>query len=406
MEGDTGHVGLPAARGVLADPQRPGYLADPDGAHLAASANALAGIAEAVTASMPSSGTPVDVTVHTAVNSFASPLLYLFALAPVAEDGAFFSGVSESEPVHVAIVANQPVNLQVEATLSFLAQLLERQEQLKGIAGSDEFHQLDIQMQAADAKGHAETSEGLRHGWAETARRLGARARQASIQLRVSYRPDFVQTVSQVERRGPLLRRAYNELGMVRESIDRITSMIAVRESRIEGGSESIRRRLQLSYSLSGSPQYFAQAIRDSLVLGNGFIAFTDVEPFGPYNIHPEEVEPVADRAVRHRSSERIQDDVLHFTGMDQPTSLLGLGLCELALMDLRRRDAFSAAIRNMGQFVDRHPEATDQIRTYEEMARQHDEEWSARFERTLWSVVPSLEAPPPDLYFEGQERL
>lgn len=399
-------LGLPSARGIYSDPQRMLYEVAPDSAHRAASQRALSEVCEEISR-MGEGSTLVEVHVHSALNSFASSELYLFSLVPLMSSGSFYGGVSEGEPVHVAVLANQPVSVQVESLISFMSQLVERQR----LIGRQQAAQVPVEglpegLSQADTRGVGDVVDELRLGWQEAARRLARRASSAGIRLVVAYRPAFASGPDRLDARVPLLRRVYNEFDDVRDAIDRLVGVIAGRESRVSGRvPEEIRRRLQTSASLSGTAQHFAQAIRDALVFGNGYVAFTSVEPFGPYNLDPTSVDPTEEDLCR-RNGRRIKPDAVHFTGLGQLETRLGLGLCELALSDLRRGDVFADAIRELERFIPSIPQASERVETYRRMAVEHNRQRRERFAKTVTAALPDFAVIPPDLYFEGRELL
>lgn len=341
------------------------------------------------------------------INSFASPLLYLTPLTPIGDDGIAIDPFTETATLHILVVANQPAELQIETVLSSLAQLISRQEHLARLKEKDaSFATLEADTAQADVAGEAEAIDTLRYGWRATAEQIARKAEQAGLGLEVSFEPAFASMATELKPRLPLLRRVYNEMDDVRALIDRMVAAIAARDSRVAGGSESTRMFLQQRGSLMSMSQYFAQAVRDALVLGNGYVQFTEAEPLGAFNLRPEASEPPSSKHAVHLIRKKGSRSPLHFTGFEQPHTAVGLGVCELMLRDLRTRDVVNDAIDDMKRFAPTHREAADKVREYAELAAEQDRSRRGRVTELFGWWMDNAPEPPTDLYFDGQNLM
>lgn len=396
---------LPAAEGVFEDPDRVAYQSHPEQRHIERSQEELGELVGVVNQAA-AGDMPLRVCLHSVINTFAHPLLYVFNLDVLDESG--FADLDDPDlTLHIAVIANQPVELQVQATLGFLGQLLERQDHIDRMRTSDEpIDSLDARVAAADRTGHEETADQLRYGWRSAARETARRAADRGHRLQLSYQPRYLESTRQARGRYGLLRRTYNEFGGFRELIDRMVGVIAGRETRMAGGSEQVRRWLQQRNAVAGTMQYFAQATRDSLVLGNGYVKFTDTEPVGAYNLRPEETHPISRHRVRDLESGDALDRALAFAGFEQPDTLVGVGMGELMLGRLRQRHVLLNAAATMASFADQHPDAAVHANRYGRMARGLDADIREQVERLFGWWADHAPPAPDGLYFPGQERM
>lgn len=396
---------LPAAEGAFEDPEWVAYQPHPEPRHLERSQeelNELVGVVNQAAAG----DVPLRVCLHSVINTFAHPLLYVFNLDVLDESG--FADLDDPElTLHIAVIANQPVELQIQATLGFLGQLLERQDHIDRMRTSDEpIDSLDAQVAAADRTGHEETADQLRYGWRSAARETARRAADRGHRLQLDYVPRYLESTEQARGRYGLLRRTYNEFDGFRELIDRMVGVIAGREPRVVGGSEQVRRWVQQRTAVAGTMQYFAQAIRDSLVLGNGYVKFTDTEPVGAYNLRPEETHPVSRHRVQELDSGQILDRAIAFAGFEQPDTMVGVGIGELMLGRLRQREVLLNAAATMMTFAERRPEAAELASRYGRMVRGLDGDIREQVERLFGWWADHAPPAPDGLYFPGQERM
>lgn len=397
---------LPAAQGVFSDPQHPGYLASPDDSHLERAGSAVEQLADVLNKARR--GSPnLRVALHHVINSFADPLLYLFHLEALDEEGNPKDPIGTGDPVHIAIVANQPVELQLEAILGFLGQLIARQQHLSRLRERHEsIAHLDAQMLSSDQVSETQVIDRLRYGWRATAEATVAKAEGLGFGLAVEYRPAFAPAADEIRHRLPRLRRVYNEMEDLRHLIDRIVGAIAGGESRVSGSAERMRLSLQQRTTVTGTMRNFAQAMRDALVLGNGYVRFTETEPLGAYNLRPDAAEPLASSSVRDLEAGNELSGVLHFTGFEQPGTPVGLGVCELMLAYLTQRDVIGEAIRNMQRFSATQPEAAGLAAEYTALADRQERDRQDRLAALLGWWSKHVPVPADDLYFEGQSRL
>lgn len=405
MSETTNTLPLPAFEGAFDDPQSPAYQPSPGDSHLDRSQAALLELVDVVNAAAAGQ-TTLRVCLHSVINRFAQPLLFIFNLELI-DDGRFADPENLDEPFHMAVVANQPVEVQVEATLDMLAQFIERQERVIEMRDSDEpIDAISARVAAADRVGHEQTVDELRYGWRSAARSTARGAADYDLSLQLSYEPRFLDSTEQTRTRFPLLRRAYNKFDDFRELVDRMVGAIAGRESRVAGGPERARLWLQQRTAVSGTMQYFAQAMRDALVLGNGYVRFTDVEPIGAYNLRPEDAHPIDRFHARLLRSGEAVDRALVFEGFEQPGTAVGLGLGELMLGSLRQHDVVERSIREASQYVGRVSQAAPYVDSLRRLAETQEIVRRQRVQELFGWWVDHAPPAPDGLYFTGQERM
>lgn len=406
MRGGPRRMSFPAAEDVLADPQSFSYQIRPNERHLHNSQSALRELVQVVN---ETAGGPVPLTVclNSVINTFAQPTLFVFHLERVDADGEFTDPEVFDGVFHIAIIMNQPIELQVQSTLGFLAQTIERKREIRAFRESDSsVDNIHAQVAAADQSGQDRAIDELRYGWRSTARATGRQAADSGFEVSLEYRPEFLSSANQSRPRLPLLRRVYNEFEDFRGLLDRMVGAIAGIQSRVSGGPERTRLWLQQMTTVSGTMQYFAQAIRDALVLGDGYVRFTEAEPIGAYNLRPEFTQPIDGTHVRDLSTGEVTRKAVHFSGFEQPGTPKGLGLAELLLPDLRLRDVLDKAIRDMSSLAGQHPDAREAISQYRALAARQEAARQEHIRKLFGWWAEHAPPAPDDLYFEGQNRM
>lgn len=399
---------LPAQAELLADPQRPGYQIDPTTEHQARSAQALQELASELSCSK-GERQPVKIKLHHLQNLFASVLLFGFHLQHITAEGAFDYDRPQENTVHYAVIVNQPVPVQLQSTVDFVSQFLERQSTIERHLSdrSANIRGLLAETNQADLDASARTIDELRFGWRESARRVAERAQSLALDISVEYSPNFLENHHDWKRRVPLLRYAYNQFQDFRSLIDRTVATIVTQRSRVEA-PEAIRKHLQQWSTVVSPEKYFAQALRDGLVLGNGYVAFQETEPVGVYALRPERHIPTSTNTAKEITEQtKSHTEVLPFSGFHQPTSQLGIGFAELLLNHLAQHEAIQRAIQEAEQLhTTSAAEARRTVDEYRALAEDHESARRSRVEELLGWWRHHTPSPPERLYFEGQELM
>ncbi|MBN1607695.1 MAG: hypothetical protein JW940_13745 [Polyangiaceae bacterium] len=336
--------------------------------------------------------------------------LYGFALHQVDDEGHVVMGAVDQE-IRYAIVANQPVDLQREIAISFLFQLLGRQL-LVGRAASDDktFADLPAQAAATDEERSKAAGSELRGNWREAVRSLQAQAADAGVSLQVRYEPDPFPGRDEIVRRYGALRRAYNELELAREAIDRAVGALAGMSWKIVGGEDEHMRRVVQeqveSLQLSG---FVSQASRDAYVCGDGYLSVGGRETH-IRALRPETVEIRAGHFFEHtpQGVHDISDGLVHPQGIAQLRSSYGVSVLELSLHALHTLDTVTdieqkaSRLRRSGLTVQQIRELQEQ----EELASRVHDDTLARLRTVFAFFLDHLPSPPPALYFPGQELI
>src|SRR5581483_3845277 len=270
--------------------------------------------------------------------------LFGFHVWTVDADGALIEPLSGEDELILALIVNQPVELQIENAVSFLYTLAERQRTLAAVmAGEDDI--LDLPEHAADADRTAagETVERFRYGWREAARGAVDALATVGIAVSVRYEVDVFPDRDSIDRRLPLLRRLYNEIEPVKLSIDRIVGSIGGSAGTVRGsGPEEIRGWTQQQLSLLDIRRYMNHALRDAEVCGNGYLIFNEFEPFAPYAGRPEDVRVAEGGRLEVREATGWQlpgKPILHVRGIEQVESPYGISMLEPFMYAIERFD-------------------------------------------------------------------
>jgi hypothetical protein len=387
-------------------------VAHPSDARVAQSREALTSVAAAIGATVPRDQSLTELTVvlsHADHQGFLNPRLYDFNLYPVAGSGVgdpFEAGF----PVRFVSVVNQPVAVQTESVITTLSTLVARQAKMASIrSGEAEVSDIDRIAAETDEIAHNQVVDVLRHGWRAAAETVARQAVAAGFVLRVRYEQVAVPAREDLAVRMPALRRAYNDLPVARDAVDRFVSAIAPRGQVVAGPEvpEAIRAFVQQELGLGALRQYLAEVLRDALVTGNGYLAFGRTAPVSVYALRPDTAVDVGDNtAAPEAGSPAVR--ALHLRGLEQPSSKYGLGVLELALYRLQQSDIFSASasfakqVLEMPSLGEKHDWATRTLALCERVEADGDR----RLQDVLAPMLTLLPEPVPDLYFEGRDRL
>jgi hypothetical protein len=387
-------------------------VAHPSDARVAQSREALTGVASVIEAAVPRDQPLRELVValsHADHQGFLNTRLHNFNLYPVVESGVgdpFEAGL----PVRFVSVVNQPVAVQTESVITALSTLVARQAKMASIrSGEADVTDIDRITAETDEIAHNQVVDVLRHGWRSAAETVARQAVVAGFTLRVRYEQAAVAAREDLAGRMPALRRAYNDLPVARDAVDRFVSAIAPRGQVIAGPEvpEAVRAFAQQELGLGSLRQYLAEVLRDALVTGNGYLAFGRTAPVAVYALRPDTAVDLGDgTAAPETGSAAVR--AVHLRGLEQPGSRYGLGVLELALYRLQQSDIFSASASFAKQVLEtpslweKHDWATRTLALCERVEADGDR----RLQDVLAPMLTLLPEPVPDLYFQGRDRL
>lgn len=250
--------------------------------------------------------------------------LFAFHVWGVDSESRLIDPLTEGDELTLALVANQPVELQLENAIEFLYSLAGRQGLESQVrAGDEEVAEIIERSVAADREAARQMVERYRYGWREAARGAVDALESAGFTLSARYELDVFPRRLDIDRRLPLLRRLYNEFDLVRSSVDRIVGTVGGREGVVRGGMESIRGWTQQQLTLLDIRRYMNHSLRDGEVCGNGYLAFNELEPFAPYAVRPEDVRIVGgsfSRSGKTAAGARHRNRLCTFAGSIRST--------------------------------------------------------------------------------------
>jgi hypothetical protein len=387
-------------------------VAHPSDARVAQSREALTSVASVVEAAVPHDPTLRELAVvlsHVDHQGFLNTQVQNFNLYPVVGSGVG-DPFEAALPVRFVSVVNQPVAVQTESVITALSTLVARQTKMASIrSGEAEVTDVDRIAAETDEIARNQVVDVLRHGWRAAAETVARQAVAAGFVLRVRYEQPAVAAREDVAQRMPALRRAYNDLPIARDAVDRFVSAIAPRGQIVAGPEvpEAVRAYAQQELGLGSLRQYLAEVLRDALVAGNGYLAFGRTAPVSVYALRPDTAVDLGDDTA---SPEPDSPGVhaLHLRGLEQPGSKYGLGVLELALHRLQLSDIFSQSASFAKQVLatpslsEKHDWATRTLALCERAETDGDR----RLQQVLAPMLTLLPEPVPDLYFEGRDRL
>ncbi|MGA9286408.1 MAG: hypothetical protein WBV85_13310 [Solirubrobacteraceae bacterium] len=345
---------LPSVRFQADDPRPVGFVESADGAHIAAVESALREVA--ATVEEVTDDTEPQLSVRFASVRYMPTLpflLYSFHILSIGADGQFEDEIEQGGEISYAIVANHALEVQREAAVLFLYDLVTRQVALRSYGEDDSADIADIDQVAAvaDRKAKQEFRDAIRAGWASATRSIARDALAAGLPLRVRYETDVLPSRNDIVRRIPTLREAYNTIPIAREAVDKTVSLIGGKDPRItaRGLTQADEAKIQRQVSAMNLRLWISQTTRDAQVCGNGYVVTREHPDPGLYNLRPEEVE-IAGRdtfyLLRNGAREPIEGHVLHIPGIEQFESPYGISILEPVLAELRTRRIFEDATR------------------------------------------------------------
>lgn len=389
-----------------------GFVVEPDEVHTRGAERALAELSEALT--MHGEGTPLKICfTHFRHKQMLAHNLHGFFIREFDDEGRPLDPFEATQELRYAVVLNLPIELQRETALKFLNQMLYRQRRLKELQDiKASVHRIDLETARLDRKAVSEVADRERFGWLAACETIRLRSEEAGLNLLVTYEPDPIPARQQSVRRMPFLRRIYNEFVEVRTAVDKIVSLIGGTEPRIvaAGLPPAAREQLQQGAALHNVRRYTNQTTRDSFVTGNGYMAFLEQEPFGPFNLRPDEVEIEGENFYIWRDNRRtlVTESVAHFRGIDQVSSPYGLSLLEVFIETLQEFDVFRSAKADAERILGDSTvpeEAAEWARNTVALADRMQVSIQNRID-TLLFLPKRLPSARSELYFPGQETL
>jgi hypothetical protein len=403
---------LPSLRYQPDDPRPVGFTEELTAEHIEASATALGELA-AVFDADEGAGAPLRACLSSARYVPALPFeLLSFHLVSFDESCEPIDALAGHFEVHYAFIVNQAVEVQREAALLFLYEIVFRQSVLQKSGGR--VGEMDILTAVASERARAEFRDRMRGGWSEAARSLAARARHEGVRPNVRYQQDPFPDRELLARRMDALRHTYNTLAQCREFVDKTVSLIGGRDPRISvpGAADSVRVLLERRLTETGFRQYMNQTIRDAEVLGNGYLVLPSSIEQGPYALRPEDVEIQADGgyAVLEAGGRReIDGNVTHATGVEQFGSPYGFSVLEAFLPEWVSRRTMSQMREDVAGLLTQHGDLQGRRGELEgilELTRRQLQASDERIAKLLWYPREWLPDAAAGLYLPGQEQM
>ncbi len=399
---------LPSERYPSGSIRPEGFVDVPDTNHERRAADALAATAAAVSVPSRSSRTIAVTLCHYRHNHLLSPKLFGFAVYHFDSEGTWRDPFSEGEEVRYAITLNLPVELQREAALGFLFQLVLRQA--ADVAGSPD-SAVDRLVASEDAKALHFVADQLRFGWKHAAAALVAKAASAGLALEVAYEPDPIPRRDDIVARFDHLRRMYNEIGDLRTVVDRVVSMVGGSGNRVMGGAGAVRDWLQWQSESLHWREYQNQTMRDAQVLGNGYMAFATEPTPTTYCLRPDRVTKLGPDSYSLQPDDRLlSHNVMHLRGIDQLESPYGLSALEPVMPSYVTQQMIAAAAVSAEEMLAAGTIAGTEAEPWARGVIELRSRTEAAFTDTLQDMffLPlqhwTFEAG--DLYFAGQDLL
>lgn len=349
----------------------------------------------------------IDVLVgHVDHAGYLSSRLHVISSLPVVDQRPV-SPFEINAPVRYLVPLNISVALQRQSVLSSISRLIVRQSNLEKVQDSNfDVSRLDQQSLEWDAAAQNQLVDVLRYGWKAAIASIAREAKARGIVLNFCYEPTPYADMTDIAQKIPAFVRAYNEVSLVRELLDRCVFTISgamrlvasayLPDVVVDGSRELL--------TLGRMRQSLAQAIRDALVTGNGYVAFSDFEPLSTYNIDPAD--------GREANSKQVVDPHgvivpgVHMTGMRQIESPYGLSLLEPILQHLQSRDIYQSVRARIEDLEpDQRERAERTIGPAAEMLKDAGRSFESQL-RIIYERFQSLPEAPPNLYFPGHARM
>lgn len=363
-------VALPSERYRISG-QPEGLIPFPDADHIGRAGEVIAELGAFLQSVSRSGGQDLTVRFcHALMPIGLPPTLFGFHVWSVDQGGNLIEPLGGDDELSFAVIVNQPVELQLESAISFLYELAERQQTVAAVgSGEEDITNLPEQALAADRSAAREVAERFRYGWREAARGAVVALAAAGFSLSVRYEVDVFPRREDLDRRLTLLRRLYNEIEPVRRSIDRIVGTIGGRAGSVRGGTEAIRGWTQQQLALLDIRRYMNHALRDAEVCGNGYLVFTDFEPFAPYAGRPEDVRVASGDVLELRDEHGWGipgKPILHVRGIDQIHSPYGMSMLEPFMYAIYRFDHLGQVQQDRQEMLRSYSLTADQRRDVE----------------------------------------
>lgn len=265
---------------------------------------------------------------------------------------------TEDNPLLYAVVANHPVDVQIQHTISSLARLVGRRAITSGLSG-DSVTNVDVIGGQIDAKADREVADLIRlQGWRAAAQAVKVRA-EASRSPLVVHATSPLMTHDQITRQLPIVRRIYNESPDVRGAIDRLATQLSQGMNSMGGMNAETAGFVRDFLDLGLSRTYLAHLVRDAYVCGNGYLLHGPVPDEDIRLLRPETVSIRDDGAYLEttKSGILVHRKVMHMTGAMQANSPFGISLLEpFVSLQLQREIAEEILARDAAWNIDDVP--------------------------------------------------
>ena len=411
---DLREIPLPSERQRPGDPRVVGFQTEPSQEHVEQSAAAATELGALVTMAQPANARPLRVRFcHVRLPPRLPFNLYGFNIINISDDGELIDYFDTDEEILYALIVNQPVELQREASIVFLNDLIGRQGPIADVvAERRSLGELPDLAAAADTSSSEISMDTLRFSLEHAAEALKTRAAAAGYRLEIKYRLDPLPRREDVARRVPQLRHLYNTQKDIRQGVDRTVATIGGRPPELRGGDESLRGWVQQQTSLMGIRQFMNQCMRDADVCGNGYVdfGFLGLDPTLRC-LKPQDVEVLPGDRYRLLSDpeSRPLDRVMHHRGLEQFDCPYGISPWEVVLYVNQRQSILDgvgklarAALTNKSLTAEQQQRLEDTVRVAEAIER----DTKNRLDRLLWFPRSRLRPVEGDLYFVGQEDM
>jgi hypothetical protein len=309
-----------------------------------------------------------------------------------------------------AIVANNSVELQIQHTLSTLARLIARREITARILNDGITDEIPRLANESDTKADAEISDTIRSsGWREAARLVSARAHESGTPFVVSFNSSLMSS-KQIGFQAPVLRRIYNESGVIREAIDKTAVLLSQGMTTRGGSTQDVAGFVRDYLDIGSSRTYLAHLARDAFVCGNGYMSYGAVPDQDIRLLLPETVTIEGkDRYLEvHDGTSVIHTKVCHITGGDQQASAYGTSVLEPFISLQLQKEQWTTRVATAAAW--NFPEVPRREREYAVQMGKLGESFLESFDekcRELIGAPKTLDVEiPADLYFSGQQTM
>lgn len=317
-------------------------------------------------------------------------------------------------PLLYAVIANHPVEVQIQHTISFLARLVARRTITQNVV-NEVLPQIDSVGSQVDAKADREVADLLRsEGWKSAATAVRVRAEASGRPLAVRAGAPLLAS-EQVRLQIPIVRRVYNESTEVRHAIDILATLMSQGMMTVGGGSAATAGFVRDQLDLGLNRTYMAHLVRDAYVCGNGYLAYGPVPDEDMRLLLPETVTISDDgnfvESTATGTMVHSRKHVLHVKGAIQAHSQYGVSLLEpLVSVQAHREIAEGILTRAAAWDTDAVP---DESRKYALEMQPLGQRIADMVERDTEAILGptlatnSLRVRVPELlYFRGFEEM